>query len=796
MDVSSELISQFAKVVKEDKTNTKNESTVYGTIRIINGKSYVQIDGSSQNTPTPVSSTTDVVDGDRVTVMIKNHTATVTGNTSKPSASSTSVNAQINNLSNKVDEFENIIADTVTTEQFQAEVARIDNVLSDVVTTEKLEAFEADITNLQAEDVTIKNQLSAQNASINNLETTKLDAAVADVTYATISDLEATNADIDILEADHATFKTATADKFEAVDASIAELEAGKITTEQLDAKYANIDFSNIGKAAMEYFYSTSGLIENVVVGDQTITGNLVGVTISGDLIKGNTVKAEKLIIKGSDGLYYKLNTDGMKTEAEQTDSNSLNGSIIKAKSITASKITVDDLVAFDATIGGFNITDSSLYSGVKSAVDNTTRGVYLDKDGQAAIGDSDNFIKYYKDADGKYKLTISADSIIFSSSNKSIEEAVADNIEIGGRNLFRNSKTCSGWVHNDTVTFEPADTDGFTIINFGDVETASYNRVTPIPNVPYSVVRNKTITISLYVRADENKMESSYANSILCSVGIAPSATSNRTLYKDYWLKDENDYYALTTEWQKRSITLDIEDSIFSSGTGEITDDSYFVVNFYRYNLAGAQLKALKLELGNKATDWSPAPEDLATADDVTRANNAADSAQQTANDAETLIKQLSDNISTLVTDGNGTSLMTQTESGWVFSTSEIQKAVNATSEGLDTLTNTLGSTNNAVEVLQQAVKDLGTLAEYIKIGTYEGEPCIELGEGDSEFKLRITNTRIMFMEGSGIPAYFTNQSMHIKKAVIEEELQQGGFVWKARSNGNLGLVWKGATN
>ena len=159
----------------------------------------------------------------------------------------------------------------------------------------------------------------------------------------------------------------------------------------------------------------------------------------------------------------------------------------------------------------------------------------------------------------------------------------------------------------------------------------------------------------------------------------------------------------------------------------------------------------------------------------------------------SETLIKQLSDSISMLVTDGNGTSLMTQTEEGWTFSTSEIQSSINDASEKLNDLTNEVGDVNSTVDVLQQAINDLGTIAEYVKIGTYEGEPCIELGEGDSDFKLLITNTRIMFREGSGVPAYFNNQSMHIKKAVIEEELQQGGFVWKSRSNGNMGLVWKG---
>jgi hypothetical protein len=120
----------------------------------------------------------------------------------------------------------------------------------------------------------------------------------------------------------------------------------------------------------------------------------------------------------------------------------------------------------------------------------------------------------------------------------------------------------------------------------------------------------------------------------------------------------------------------------------------------------------------------------------------------------------------------------------------------VNDTSENLNNLNNEMGDVNSSINALQQAVSDLGVLNDYVKIGTYENEPCIELGESDSDFKLLITNTRIMFMEGSGVPAYLNNQSLFIKKAVIEEELQQGEFIWKVRSNGNLGLIWKGATS
>ena len=218
---------------------------------------------------------------------------------------------------------------------------------------------------------------------------------------------------------------------FDYVHASKAELEEAivkKLNADQADIKYAKIDFTNISKAAMEYFYAQSGLIKDVTIGDATITGELVGVTIKGDLIEGETIKAEKLVIRGQDGLYYKLNTNGMETTAEQTDYNSLSGRVLQAKSVTAEKISVNDLVAFGATIGGFEIGNHSLYSQGKDSVGSSVSGVYMDDSGQIAIGDGQNYIRYYKSADGKYKLAINADELLIGSGANIGEEL--DNIK------------------------------------------------------------------------------------------------------------------------------------------------------------------------------------------------------------------------------------------------------------------------------------------------------------------------------------------------------------------------------
>lgn len=88
MELSSELISQFARITNDEPTVNEG-STVYATYRLQGESAYVQIDGS--DTITPVATTTGAKSGDRVTVLIKDHKAIVTGNLTDPSANKSTV---------------------------------------------------------------------------------------------------------------------------------------------------------------------------------------------------------------------------------------------------------------------------------------------------------------------------------------------------------------------------------------------------------------------------------------------------------------------------------------------------------------------------------------------------------------------------------------------------------------------------------------------------------------------------------------------------------------------------------
>ena len=449
------LATTFAKIIKEDATATK-DSTVYGTAVEFNGKMYVKLDGSERMTP--IETTTSIKEGDRVTVLIKAHSATVTGNVTDPSTSKSDKKAtddKIKDLSAKVSEFGTIVAGKVSTEQLQAAEGRITNLESDNVNVKnELKAHSASITDLDVKKASI-DDLKATNASIDNLKANMLTTDTLDAKYATIKNLEATDATIHNLSVDYGDFKKATVDDLKARKAEIDDLSTKKLNATDAELKYANIDFSNIGVAAIEQFYATSGIIKDLVIGDQTVTGEIVGVTIKGDLIEGNTIVADKLVMKGDDGLFYKLNISAANgVDAEQTSYNSINGSIITAKSITATQISVKDLVAFDATIAGFHIKDTAIYSTGKESATSTVRGIYLGKDGQLGFGDGNNYIKFYVDTDGKYKLGISAESLTFAT-GQSVKDAI-DEVDSKVDAIKSIDSTSIGYLVGDSGTTPP----------------------------------------------------------------------------------------------------------------------------------------------------------------------------------------------------------------------------------------------------------------------------------------------------------------------------------------------------
>lgn len=938
MALSSDLISQFVQVTKDDKT--KKETTVFGTIVEYNGDKYVQLDGSELLTP--ISTTADALVDERVLVTIKNHSAIVTGNISSPSARTETVQDLSTLTSNKITELEIVIADKVSTERLEVEVARIDSLVSENVTIkEHLDANEADIDQLTADTVTINDKLTAAEADIEYLKSEVLDAETATIKFATIENLEATQAQVNNLEATYGEFHDLTVKRLDAAEADIDGLETTKLDADTAEITYAKISELNAATADIDSLEADVADIDTLIFGSasgstiQTSFANAVIAQLgsaqiksamienvsaskitSGDIITNNVrVMSEdgKLLISDETMQISDESRVRVQIGKDAAGDYSINiwdenGNLMFSKggitdSAIKDAIIRNDMVSDTANIAAHKLDIDSLFEEINdSSKTIKSSRIYLDDEGQTLdvafetvttdIDELQNELSsqgtqitavqgqisskvWQNDID---VVTTESDEKIetLNSQYSSLEQEVdsmSTTIASHTSEISKKADSTTVTEVSNKVTSLEADLSGFrtTVSNTYATQSEVDGLTDRVDSAETNIAQN---TESIGLMATKKELESTldnYSTTSEMNAAIQVSATSitntvkstyatisevesikigGRNLFSGYsdseiqlsdyqstgsfkqfidcltfdpsetvgeeytisfWAKSPNGetplavynqngspryfYFpsttvtsSLGTEWEYFTLTITNEDK------GESYTGTYYNrIEFYASDQTGVLLKKIKVEKGNKATDWTPAPEDMATSDDLATVQSSTDLVETRVTTAETLIEQLSDCIAVLVRDANGESLMVQTEDGWSFSTANIQETVDATSENLDNLINEVGDVNSTVDALQQAVSDLGILNDYVKIGSYEDEPCIELGETDSDFKLIITNTRIMFMEGSGMPAYINNQSLHIKKAVVEEELQQGEFVWKIRSNGNLGLVWKG---
>lgn len=594
MSLSSDLISQFVKITN-DEPEPKKESVVYGTVVKTESGYGVKLDGSSIATPITSEnnmSTTELAEGNRVLVTIRNHTAIITGNLSSPSVgtgtvtdvknTANSASEKADNLSNQISEFGTVFATKVETNQLRTDLlaankADVDKLTAaDAEISGKVTAAEGEIAKLKAEDATISGKVTASEGEISKLKTDKLDATVAKNTYATIENLTATNTEVNTIKGEQATFKQTTTDKLSAVEADIEELNTKKLSATDIEGKFANIDFANIGTAAVEKFYAVSGLIKNVTLESGTVVKELVGVLIKGDLIEGGTIAADKLIVKGEDGLYYKLNVNALGEATASSDvkyQNGLDGSVIIAKSIAAEKISVSDLKAFGATIGGFKIGDSAIHSVAKTSATNTTRGIYMDNLGQFVVGDASNYIKYFKDTDGNYKLDIST----------------VNNLKIGGRNLVPASAFSEVRGVTSTKEFELRNCWATTYITNENLTSILEPATQYTVKYDIELIERTSVPTKFDMRVGFLIYSNAYSLNLSTSISETAEIGTKRTVQKTF---------TTPAEWHNETL-IAYSRRWTTNGAEPVGYDAFKVTNF-------------KIEKGNKATDWTPAPEDV----------------------------------------------------------------------------------------------------------------------------------------------------------------------------------------
>lgn len=285
MGLSSELASQFAKVTNDSSRNT-NGTKLYGTIAMLGEVPHVKLDGTEELTP--ISRTVEVAEGDRVEVMIANHSATVTGNLTDPSIGI----MRAGNLESKI---------TQTAEQIQLQVSDLEKNLDSKITqtATEIRSEVSDLDGRFSENITtvendIRNDMATSLASMSDTLTglsndlTGLGEDLTGLEESTNSSISTINASIETLafnvsDLDSKITQTAAEIRSE-VSAEVTDLNATIVNTETgirdtINIEVANLD-SKITQTATSIqtdvsakFKTVDGEIEKFSTFKQTVEG-------------------------------------------------------------------------------------------------------------------------------------------------------------------------------------------------------------------------------------------------------------------------------------------------------------------------------------------------------------------------------------------------------------------------------------------------------------------------------------------------------------------------------------------
>lgn len=516
----------------------------------------------------------------------------------------TATNATIKNLSGDVLKFK-----TGEFENLKADVANFKN-----ATADNLNAANAKISNLETDQATFKEataeNLNASNARITNIEADYLKATDAQLTYATITNLNTANAAIEKLQT-----KDAEIDKLVATKATITDLNAAVGRVGVLESGYADLNTLVNGNLTSDNIQNLTLTSKNTTIENGMIKNAMIE-NLSFDKITGMDINTTNLTVHSSDGKSkWSDNTiqisdaNRVRVQIGKDASNDYsmsvwdkNGNLIwdalgATEKTIQRKIIRNGIVADDANISGSKLDINSVIKEVNSSTTKLKSSTIVMNDKnqtldivfnemETTVADNLSSAKLYADgklSDAQKYALEQANSAL--SSAKSYTNSTVDSLEIGGRNLvkdsinYRYNSTFAGVARFSSVVVE--DSSGLSGYHTEMTCTVSGTGGPygfPLQNGTFDSI-GKTMTISFYWKCNtERKL----------SIGIENGGTFNETV---------------STEWKKITKTY-------------VSYRNYYAMVWYaresQWNVGDVlYVRDLKIEFGSKATDWTPAPED-----------------------------------------------------------------------------------------------------------------------------------------------------------------------------------------
>jgi uncharacterized protein YjbI with pentapeptide repeats len=390
-----------------------------------------------------------------------------------------------------------------------------------------------------------------------------------------------------------ATITTALIQDEAVIDSKIVSLNAGKITAGTIDTGQVTVQGPNGLLRILDnrlQVFDAAGTTERVSVGDVNGDGTEYGFRVRG--ADGVTVLYDE------SGVYEEGITDGAITNPKIGDgavtnriiaANTITGDKMIADSITAREIKAGTITAAsgilaDASIGSANIIDGSIST--------------------AKIGDA-QITNAKIDSIHADKITaglIDSERIRIGASTTFDPEYDPTKIEVGGRNLRRNGDFTQGdshWLILPTRLYDPTLEANYVSQGYG-WSTVFEQNIEP----------SKEYTISCMAREGTNP--NSVARFSVSFKRADGTLISNPSYFNTF----------TGTDWEKKSATF--------TTPAETKQIRVYLLNADSTGNAKIDFSLVKLEKGNKETDWTPAPEDVASYTDEKVTQSQMEALQQ----------------------------------------------------------------------------------------------------------------------------------------------------------------------
>lgn len=591
--------------------------------------------------------------------------------------------------------------DNITNDNGTVDGDAIDNIdASKVLNLDEIISKNARFVTLTTQLANVTGQLNANTAKIGTLENTKLSSAEADIKYATIEKLDGVEG----------KFEDFYAKDFESAVSRIEDLTVGveKVNTimfgsasgGSLTTEFSNSIVANIGDAQIKSAMIESIAADKIMALDLNTTKFKVHSENGMSYWQDNTI-----IIKDTDRIRVQIGKDA------NSDYNMYvwdkNGNLmfdalgLTEKGVTR-KVVRDDIVQDNANINASKLDIESLFTVINEDGSHTLKSskIYVDANKQtldvAFKNMTTNVTNLQKSVTTQgTQLTAVQGQISSKVWQQDITTAV-NNLQIGGRNLYLGTKDFSGnWRNLPQWKVESEKYKGLTVIS----RYLIWNGVDKPQDVTCKA--GDIFTYSLYAKTSGEDTQ---------AVVTCPGQTNFEAIY-----------VTVSSEWKRYTFVIQATTDGYMSPRISKTESNY--VSLF--------ICGLKIEKGNKATDWTPAPEDTDSSisevnTKVTAISNQYTSLEQsltsltaTVNSNTTKISEKADGSTVTALQANVTAL-TADLSGFKTSVSETYTSKtefnNLQIGGRNLLSNTADLTKWHKEASITVAKDSN---DYFKVST-----------------------------------------------------------------------------